>query len=62
MHFECVSLPDMQSLVEAGRRDVEIAWPLLVAVRVFKCLAQTHSNDNTGMCRESDPSIRNRRF
>jgi len=31
-------------------------------VRVFKCLAQAHSNDNTGKCRESDPSIRNRRF
>jgi len=32
------------------------------AVRVFKCLAQAHSNDNTGRCRESHPSIRNRRF
>jgi len=31
-------------------------------VRVFKCFAQVHSNDNTGRCRELDPSIRNRRF
>ena len=23
-------------------------------MRVFKCLAQAHSNDNTGKCRESD--------
>jgi len=25
-----VSFPEVQSLVEAGRTDVEIAWPLLV--------------------------------
>jgi len=25
-----VSFPEVQSLVEAGRMDVEIAWPLLV--------------------------------
>jgi len=25
-------------------------------------LVQVHSNNNTGRCRESDPSIRNRRF
>jgi len=25
-----VSYPEVQSLVEAGRTDVEIAWPLLV--------------------------------
>ena len=36
--------------------------PFECAVRVFKCLAQAHSNDNTGKCRESDPSIRNSRF
>jgi len=54
---------EVQSLVEAGRTDVQIAWPLLVRrARLYKCLAQAHSSDNTGMCRESDPSIRNRRF
>ena len=40
-----------------GRTNVQIAWPLWV--RVFKCLAQAHSNDSTGKCRELDPSIRN---
>jgi len=28
---------------------------------VFKCLAQAHSSDNTGRCRESDHTIRNPR-
>ena len=56
------AFPEVQSLVEAGRTHVQIAWPLKCAVRVFKCLAQAHSNDNTGRCRESHPSIRNRRF
>jgi len=32
------------------------------AMRVFKCLAQAHSNDSTGRCRESHPSIWNRCF
>jgi len=40
--------------------DVLIAW--LFSVRVFKCLAQAHSNDNTGRFRESDRTIRNRLF
>jgi len=40
--------------------DVQIAWPLWV--RVFKCLAQAHRNDDPGSCRESGPSMRNRRF
>jgi len=31
-------------------------------MRVFKCLPQAHSNDNTGRSSESDASIRNRRF
>ena len=52
--------PEVQSSVEAGRTDVQIAWPLWV--RVFKCLAQTHSNDNTGRCKEWDSSIRDHRF
>jgi len=39
---------------------VRIAWRLWV--RVFKCLAQAHSNDDTGRCWELNPSIRNRRF
>jgi len=30
-------------------------------VRIFKCLAQAHSSDNTGRFRESDRAIRNRR-
>ena len=54
-----VSFPEVQSSVEAGRTDVQIAWPFWM--RVLKCLAQAHSNDNTDSCRESDP-IRNRRF
>jgi len=57
-----VSFRRVQSLVKAARTDVQIAWPLECAARVLKCLAQAHSNDNTGRCRESDPSIRNRRF
>jgi len=48
------------SITELLKTDVQIAWPLWV--RAFKCLVQAHSNDNTGKCRESDPSIRNRRF
>jgi len=55
-----VSFPEVQSLVEAGCTDVEIAWPTLV--RVFKFLVQAHSSENTGRDRESEPSIRNRRF
>jgi len=40
---------DALSLAEADRTDVQIAWPLECAVRLFnKCLAQAHSNDNTG--------------
>ena len=39
---------------------MQIAWRLWVCV--FKCLAQAHSNDDTGRCRESNPSILNRRF
>jgi len=46
--------------LEAGSTDVRIAWPL--SVRIFKCLAQAHSSDNTGRFRESDRTIRNRRF
>jgi len=58
-----VSFPEVQSLVEAGCTDVQIAWPLLARrARLYKCLVQAHSNDNTGRCRESDSSIRNRRF
>jgi len=55
-----VSLPEVQPSVEAIRTVVQIAWPFWV--RVFKCLAQASSSDNTGSCRESDPSIRNGRF
>jgi len=50
----------VQSSVEAGRTDVQIAWPRWVGV--FECLAQAHSNDSTGRFRESDPSIRNHCF
>jgi len=57
-----VSFPEVQSLVEADRTDVQLLGPFECAVRVYKCLGQAHSNDNTGRCRESDPSIRNRRF
>jgi len=35
-----VSFPKVQSLVEAARTDVEIAWPLERPVRILKCLAQ----------------------
>ena len=35
---------EVQSSVEAGRTDMHIAWSLWV--RVFKWLAQAHSNDN----------------
>ena len=48
-----VSFPEVQSFVEAGCTDVQIAWPLECTVRVYKCLAQAHSNDNTGRCMES---------
>jgi len=41
-----VSFPELQSSVEAGRTDVQIAWPL--CVRVFNSLAQAHSYNNTG--------------
>jgi len=51
-----VSFPEVQCSVEVGSTDVQ------VALRVFKCLAQAHSNDNTGRCRESDSFIRNRRL
>ena len=54
-----VSFPEVQSSVEVDRTVVQIARVLWV--RVFKCLAQAHSN-NTDRCRESDPSMRNRRF
>jgi len=40
----------LTGVLEAGRTYVRIAWPLWV--RVFKCLAQAHSSDNTGRCKE----------
>jgi len=48
------------SITNMLKTDVQIAWPLWV--RPFNCLAQVHSNNNAGRCRESAPSIRNRRF
>ena len=39
---------------------MHVAW--LLWVRIVKCLAQAHSSDNTGRFRESDQTIRNRRF
>ena len=61
VHFErVVSFPEVQSLVEAGRRKCRLLEPFECAVRAFK--VPCSSNDNTGRCRESDPSIRNRRF
>jgi len=39
------------SITEMLKTDVQIAWPLWA--RVFKCLAQAYSNDNTGRFRES---------
>ena len=56
-----VSFPEVQSLVEASRTDLQIAWPHECAVRVFTCHAQAHRNDNTGRCREWDHSIQNHR-
>jgi len=53
-----VSFSEVQSSVEAGCTDAQIAWP--VWVRIFECLGQAHSNGRTGRCRESNPSIRNR--
>ena len=50
----------LTGVLEAGRTNLRIAWTFWV--RVFMCIAQAHSNDNAGRCRESDPSIRNRRF
>jgi len=46
-------------VLEADSTDVHIAWFLWV--RIFKCLAQAHSSDNTDRFRESDRTIRNRR-
>ena len=50
----------LTGVLEAGSTDVHIAW--LLWVRIFKCLAQAHSRDNTGRFRDSDHTIRNRRF
>jgi len=47
-------------VLEAASTDVQIAW--LLWVLVFTCLAQAHCSDNTGRFRESDHTIRNRRF
>jgi len=55
-----VSFPEVRSSVEAAYAEVEIVWTLWV--RVFTCLVEAHSNDNTRRCRESDPTIRNLRF
>jgi len=50
----------LTEVLEAGSTDVHAAW--LLWVRIFKCLAQEHSSDNTGRFRESDRTIRNSRF
>jgi len=50
----------LTGVLEAGSTDEQIAC--LLWVRVFNCLAQAHSGDDTGRIRESDHTIRNRRF